>query len=83
MKKNKEFFEFVKDMIQFRKNHPILHTSEELTMTDRYGFGCPDLSYHAQEAWKVDLSNYNRHNAMMYCGKYARKDKKTEDNMIY
>ncbi len=83
MKKNKEFFEFVKDMIQFRKNHPILHTSEELTMTDRHGFGCPDLSYHAEEAWKVDLSNYNRHIAMMYCGKYARKDKKTEDDMIY
>lgn len=83
MKKNKEFFEFVRSMIQFRKNHPILHTAEELTMTDRLGLGCPDLSYHAEEAWKVDLSNYNRHIAMMYYGRYARKDQKTEDDTIY
>lgn len=52
-------------------------------MTDRLGLGCPDLSYHTEEAWKVDLSNYNRHIAMMYYGRYARKDKKTEDDTIY
>lgn len=83
VKRNSDFFEFVKNMIQFRKEHPILHTQEELTMTDRLGLGCPDLSYHGEEAWKVDLSNYNRHIAMMYCGRYARKDKKSEDDMIY
>ena len=83
VKRNQEFFEFVKSMIQFRKSHPILHTQEELTMTDRLGYGCPDLSYHGEEAWKVDLSNYNRHIAMMYCGRYARKDNKSEDDMIY
>lgn len=83
VKRNENFFEYVKNMIQFRKNHPILHTQEELTMTDRLGFGCPDLSYHGEEAWKVDLSNYNRHIAMMYCGRYARKENKREDDMIY
>ncbi len=83
VKKNEEYFEFVKAMIQFRKQHPMLHRPEELTMTDRFGFGCPDLSYHGEEAWKVDLSNYNRHIAMMYCGRYARIDHRTEDDMIY
>ena len=83
MKKNREFFEFVKRMILFRKTHSILHTPEELTMTDRLGLGCPDLSYHTEEAWKVDLSNYNRHIAMMYFGGYARKDKRTADDTIY
>ena len=83
VKRNQEFFEFVKSMIQFRKSHPILHTQEELTMTDRLGYGCPDLSYHGEEAWKVDLSNYNRHIAMMYCGRYARRENKSEDDMIY
>lgn len=83
IKRNEEFFEFVKNMIQFRKSHPILHSSEEFTMTDRFGLGCPDLSYHGEEAWKVDLSNYNRHIAMMYCGRYARKADKQEDDMIY
>lgn len=83
LKRNGEFFEFVKNMIQFRKNHPILHMAEELTMTDRLGLGCPDLSYHGEAAWKVDLSNYNRHIAMMYCGRYARKADKQEDDTIY
>lgn len=83
VKKNADFFEFVKSMIQFRKCHPILHVPEELSMTDRFGYGCPDLSYHGEEAWKVDLSNYNRHIAMMYYGRYARKENKTEDDSIY
>lgn len=83
IKRNEEYFEFVKNLIQFRKSHPILHSSEEFTMSDRFGLGCPDLSYHGEEAWKIDLSNYNRHVAMMYCGQYARKAGKQEDDMIY
>lgn len=83
VKKNEEFFCFVKDLIQFRKKHQILHTQEELTMTDRLGLGSPDLSYHGEAAWRVDLSNYNRHIAMMYCGRYAQTADKQEDSMIY
>ncbi len=83
VKKNADFFAFVKDMILFRKKHPILHTQQAPSMTDRLGLGCPDLSYHGEEAWKVDLSNYNRHIALMYFGRYAKIDKKTEDDTIY
>lgn len=83
MKKNEDILQFVKNMIQFRKNHPILHREEEMTMTDKYGYGYPDLSYHGEEAWKVQLENYNRHIAMMYCGRYARRIDQSEDDYLY
>lgn len=82
-KKNEDILLFVKDMIQFRKNHPILHREEEMTMTDKYGYGYPDLSYHGEEAWKVQLENYNRHIAMMYCGRYAHRSDQSEDDYLY
>ncbi len=83
LKKNREQFQFVKELIQFRKEHPVLHKEEMLTMTDRFGFGYPDLSYHGKEAWKAELANYNRHLAMLYCGKYGKKKDKTDDDFIY
>lgn len=83
LKKNDDIYTFVKDLITFRKAHPILHIEELLTLTDRFGYGYPDLSYHGEEAWKVQLKNYNHHLAMLYCGKYARKADKTEDAFIY
>lgn len=83
LKKNEEQVQFVKNLIQFRKEHPVLHKEDMLTMTDRYGFGYPDLSYHGREAWKAELENYNRHLAMLYCGKYGKKKDKTDDDFIY
>lgn len=83
LKKNKEQFRFVKDLITFRKEHPMLHKEEMLTMTDRFGYGYPDISYHGKEAWKAELENYNRHLAVLYCGRYAKKKDKTDDEFIY
>ena len=69
IEKNKDFNSYVKDMIKFRKEHPILYKDGDMLMMDVDGVGYPDLSYHSEEAWKVHLENYNRHIAMMYCGK--------------
>ncbi len=67
--KNTDIYEFTKELIRFRNAHGILHLDNELSMLDRYGYGYPDLSYHGEEAWKVQLENYNRHIGIMYCGK--------------
>lgn len=69
--KNQDIFEYVKDLIAFRKAHSILHLDEKLSMLDRYGLSYPDLSYHGEEAWKVQLDSHNRHIGIMYCGKDA------------
>lgn len=68
--RNQDIFEYIKELIAFRKSHSILHLNERLTALDRYGYGCPDLSYHGEEAWKAQLeNNNNRHIGIMYCGK--------------
>lgn len=74
LSRNTDLYEFVKALIQFRKAHGILHLNTSLSMLDRYGYGYPDLSYHGEEAWKVQLESYNRHIAIMYCGQDENKD---------
>lgn len=66
--RNQELYTYVRDLIAFRKRHSILHLQENLTTLDRYGYGYPDLSYHGEEAWKVQMEHYSRHIGSMYCG---------------
>lgn len=83
LKRNAEQFLFVKNLIEFRKSHPVLHKEDMLTLSDHFGFGYPDLSYHGKEAWRGELENYNRHIAMLYCGKYGKKPEGKDDDFIY
>lgn len=73
-----ELFCFVKDLIAFRKVHPIFHMKKELCMKDSLSCGFPDISYHGSSAWYGDFDGLNRKIGMMYCGKYAG-----EDDFIY
>lgn len=80
---NKEIFEFVKELIAFRKTHRILHMAEPLRDMDYKSCGYPDVSYHSDNAWFASFENYNRHFGMMYCGKYAIDAEGREDDFIY
>lgn len=71
---NKEIFEFTKFMIKLRKEDLSLVFTKDFSMLDRNHIGYPDLSYHGEEAWKSDLSNYNRHLGMMY-SEYDKNNK--------
>ncbi|MCM1296454.1 MAG: alpha-amylase family glycosyl hydrolase [Muribaculaceae bacterium] len=66
--RNQDLFTYVRELIAFRKQHSILHLDDGLTTLDRYGYGYPDLSYHAEEAWKAQRENYSRHIGILYCG---------------
>ncbi len=81
--KNAELFAFWKQLIAFRKAHPILHPEEELRILDTLSCGYPDLSYHGQNAWRPQTESYNRHVGMMYCGKYAKTTQGGEDSFLY
>ena len=81
--KNAELLNFWKQMIAFRKAHPILHPVEELRILDSLSCGYPDLSYHGKEAWKLKADNLSRQAGLMYCGCYAKTDRKNDDNFIY
>lgn len=79
----KEIFKYVKELIELRKQHAVLHTNTEPRQMDYRGFGLPDLSYHGSKAWYPDFSHFNRHFAVMYCGKYALAFGKQEEDDIY
>jgi len=79
----KEISSYVKKLIALRKRHPILHNVKELKILDYIGCGYPDLSYHGEEAWRVDFGRDSRFAGVMYCGCYAQKDNGEEDDFLY
>lgn len=79
----KEIFEFTRQLIEFRKKHKILHLKEEPRQMDHKSYGLPDMSYHGTKAWFADLSHFNRHFSVMYCGKYAMDSGGVDEPDIY
>ncbi len=63
--------EFIKQLIQIRKQYPIFHMDSQLLASDTLSCGFPDISYHGSNAWYQGMENYNRHIGIMYCSRYA------------
>ena len=82
-KAGQELLEFTKQLIAFRRQHPILHTKKMLRVMDYASKGYPDISYHGEQAWYAQFENYNRHLGVMYCGLYEEKPDGTLDDFIY
>ena len=61
-------FQFVRDLIEFRKKHPVLHCKEELVGIDRVASGVPDISYHGESAWQVPSEISSRQLGIYYYG---------------
>lgn len=78
-----EFTGFVKDLIRFRKDHPILHMPQELRPTDYKSLGWPEISYHSERAWFADTESSSRQIGILYCGGYAKEMTGKEDVFIY
>ncbi len=83
LENNKEIHNYVKKMIAFRKEHPVLHQKDGLHMYDSLSCGMPDLSIHGMQAWKADYSYYSRMLALLYYGEYQKKEDGSSDDSIY
>lgn len=81
--KNAEFFEFVKKLITLRKEHPVLRAKAPYRLMDYISCGYPDLSYHGEEPWKPSFAYHSRELGVLLCGKYAKIDRRTEDDFFY
>jgi isoamylase len=80
--KNAELFRYFKQMIAFRKAHPVLRNRWHLSNRDLVGSGYPDISWHGIHAWQPDFSAANQQIAFLLCGKHARGGSVT-DNYVY
>lgn len=78
-----KYREYVRKMIAFRKEHPILHPAKPMQMHDYKGKGYPDLSLHTDAAWMTGITSGNLAIGLMYCGDYAKRQDGTPDDMIY
>lgn len=83
MENGRQLLEYTKQLIRFRKEHPILHCKAPLKGMDYLSCGYPDISYHGQEAWRPDISPASRSVGIMYCGQYGEIDGQKDDTLFY
>ena len=70
LEKEKELYEFVRDLIHIRKKYPIFAPEKELLGIDRSSCGVPDVSYHGENAWQVQSEVSSRQLGVYYSGAY-------------
>lgn len=82
-KANREFREFTRNLIAFRKRHVILHQKQELMLFDYMSCKVPDVSFHSVEAWRIDQDPTAREFAVLYAGEYAKQYKGEAEDSVY
>ncbi|HBA97194.1 MAG TPA: alpha-amylase [Lachnospiraceae bacterium] len=82
-KRETEILAYVKKLISFRKEHPVLRQPGCLPMYDIKGLGLPALSIHGTQAWRADYSNYSRMAGFLLNGGYADNGNGGTDDIIY
>ena len=80
--KYKEDREFLKKLIQFRKEHSLITKEVPFKFNDYRSMGAPDLSYHGENAWIAQLDPGRKSLGMLYCGAYAKEGNSTDDLYI-
>ena len=70
LEKNTETFDFVRELLAFRKRHPLYQNKEFLRGSDYRSLGAPDVSCHGREPWTADFSYYSRELGILYYGAY-------------
>ena len=68
LEKHPELHDFVKELIAFRKKHPVFWPEKEMTGMTYSKKGVPDVSYHGGNAWRVPLEVSSRQLGVYYSG---------------
>ncbi len=80
LRREREFYGFVRTLLRLRKEHPVFRSSLPATGQDMRGFGMPDVSVHGVEAWKFENIPENRQVGILLCGgPEVTENEQTED----
>lgn len=71
LNRNNELYQYVKELIAFRKNTGVFHMKKECMLMDYLSCGYPDLSFHGEEAFRPSWEHYSRQVGLLFCGDYA------------
>lgn len=80
---NHDLFEFVKELIAFRKKYAVFHPEIEYSGHDMRNCGIPDVSYHEKEAWIADFSWESRKIGVYYHDEIKGEDVYAAYNMYW
>ena len=80
---NEKLIRFVRDMMAFRKEHPVIRAAKPMKLSDYLETGFPDLSYHGDAAWLVGFAPGRLYTGMLYGGAYRKKTDGSFDDDIY
>ena len=65
---------FVKQLIEFRKNHKCLRIEEPFYMNDYRHLGLPDMSFHGTEPWMMSIGEEQKALGVLYNGAYVDEE---------
>lgn len=82
-RRSPSFAAFVRYMIAFRRRHPVVCSPHPMQMCDYEQHGCPDLSYHGENAWIIAPNLYQQAVGILYCGAYVKGADGSADDYIY
>ncbi|MCW5977345.1 MAG: glycogen debranching protein GlgX [Bryobacteraceae bacterium] len=77
--RNTELLQFIKGVIRFRREHPVLRGDRFFEHRDVVGSGRPDIRFHGTQAFWADYSAGSRCLAVELCGEHATP----RDDAIY
>lgn len=82
-KQKTQIHDYVKRLIAFRRENPILHQGRQMHLMDTISCGVPDLSAHGLETWRPDFSNYSRMLGILISGRYVTDERGEPADSIY
>lgn len=82
-KLSKEFYSFTKNLLAFRKRHVILHQPYDLKLFDYMSCKLPDVSFHGEDAYKMNQDPVSREFAVLYAGDYSKQYTGIAEDSVY
>ena len=82
-RKHKNDLVFLEKLVSFRKDHTILTQPQPYQFHDYGNKGLPDLSYHGESAWLLDIERGRMNLGTLYYGPYASGDNKESVYVAY
>lgn len=67
IKKQNNHIDYIKQLLDIRKEYRLIHTARELSMVDVSGCGYPEISFHGESAWKSQSDGGRHEFGIMYC----------------
>ena len=82
-KSSKDFRNYIKEVIAFRKAHSVLSMPLPMQMNDYKHTGMPDLSYHGKEPWMMGIGAEKKAIGILYNGQYSTSENKEDVLLLF